>query len=289
MLHRPQLWKRFVWFSQCSPTRSPFSWLLLSPLVALVSLFFCANFREFVAFTNLFFARRYSSLSRLAVFSNFLALLMITFTDMLVHSMVTAPRLKKQRRCESPLSASSTQSPVFRPVKRRKIDCVDYGVGLYSPPSQASAVINQSQFSPTVRSGAYASSATIDPYQQQLRSAAILVALSVGNYAFDFSNHDATHLLVCEMVAVAPITKGETRTPHKEANAMEKFLEAAAWGSLCRLSEYSYQQPRFRCCRLESLIRQVVARPSQPFWWWLLLGHSMAQLSRLQSIFSRVC
>jgi len=89
-------------------------------------------------------------LSRLAAFSNCLAFLRITFIALLVHLMLTAPRLKEQRRCEGPLSASSTQSTVFRPAKRSQIDCVDYRERLYSPPSQDLAVINQSQFSPAV-------------------------------------------------------------------------------------------------------------------------------------------
>src|SRR5262245_37446198 len=44
-----------------------------------------------------------------------------------------------------------------------QIDCFDSGEELYSTPSQASAVINRSQFSPAVRNGAYASWATIAP------------------------------------------------------------------------------------------------------------------------------
>src|SRR5262249_27904752 len=58
-------------------------------------------------------------LSRLAAFSNCRAFLMIAFTVVLVYLMVPAPRLKEKRRCESPLSASSTQSPVLRPAKCR--------------------------------------------------------------------------------------------------------------------------------------------------------------------------
>jgi hypothetical protein len=42
-----------------------------------------------------------------------------------------------------------------------KFDCLGNGAGLYSPPSQASAVINQSQLSPAVRRNAYANSADI--------------------------------------------------------------------------------------------------------------------------------
>jgi len=38
-----------------------------------------------------------------------------------------------------------------------QIDCFDSGEELYSTPSQASAVINRSQFSPAVRNDAYAS------------------------------------------------------------------------------------------------------------------------------------
>jgi hypothetical protein len=47
------------------------------------------------------------------------------------------------------------------------IDCADYGAGLYSPPSQASAVINQSQFSLAVRRDAYASSADVDSWSER--------------------------------------------------------------------------------------------------------------------------
>jgi hypothetical protein len=48
-----------------------------------------------------------------------------------------------------------------------EIYCLDCGAGLYSPPSQASPVINQSQFSPAVRRGAYANSADIDYWSER--------------------------------------------------------------------------------------------------------------------------
>src|SRR5215470_876683 len=86
---------------------------------------------------------------------------------------------------------------IRRGARIPKIYCLGYDTGLYSQPSQASAVVNQSQFPTTARRGAYANSADIGSRSERRKEVPLTLSRKIGpGFAIVMTNGGANASLL---------------------------------------------------------------------------------------------